>query len=341
MDDPHPDLFAIFNGELVGNAEGSFSRIAFDLLCLSEVLKNCDPRIQRMARNVISSSHPIVTTVDAPANNLLHVRFIPSREKRDELRQWKTWERVSMHGAFPEGERTWNASPSDFHGFQRYNNPYEADIAKAIQRRDYFSGLGLIAMAQEIETSIASMMRMGTNGQYCGFVPILFQTAAMILAKSVGYQFYGRPGQFRNDIVYADKDVFEGYDFYDRDCENSSFSDRDRVEYWPRAYPLHELWDRASGEIKKLIDHLEAFPELNHKPAFDHYRVVLPTIHYPSSYMYAPYVYYRDIRGRRMDFNSIEEAQNSFDRHLWDHKYIYGVLLGERDGQHYFISYFL
>jgi hypothetical protein len=48
-------------------------------------------------------------------------------------------------------------------------------------------------------------------------------------------------------------------------------------------YPLNKLWHLASGEVKRMIDHLETFPEANGKAIFDNYVVLVPGPFYPRN----------------------------------------------------------
>ena len=89
--------------------------------------------------------------------------------------------------------------------------------------------------------------------------------------------------------------------------------------------------------MKELVEFLESFPEASGHPLFDHYRVLVPGLDYPNINQAKPA--YRKASGEAVEFMNAEAAQYDFDRYLVENGHVPAILLGERDGDHYFISY--
>lgn len=92
------------------------------------------------------------------------------------------------------------------------------------------------------------------------------------------------------------------------------------VEYQPYCVPLAHVY--VPEKIKLLVDFMEEYPEISGHALFDNYWVVIPDLPYsleiPS--------YFIDSQGIKHDY---------------DNDNIVGALLGERDGEHYFICYWM
>ena len=109
--------------------------------------------------------------------------------------------------------------------------------------------------------------------------------------------------------------------------------------YEPKVYPFHELKDVASDEVNSVIKFLEHFPEANNKPIFDHFGVIVPSVNFPtcsSNNMFS----IRDENGIIQSYSLRYEAIKSLDLILIKGKYFSPILVGEREGKCYFLSYF-
>ena len=82
-------------------------------------------------------------------------------------------------------------------------------------------------------------------------------------------------------------------------------------DYVAWAYPYYQLKSIASTDMQSVFSRLESLPEALDKPIFDHYRIVLISHSDQGS----------------GDVDSLKDK--------------IGVFLGERDGQHFFISYWM
>lgn len=90
------------------------------------------------------------------------------------------------------------------------------------------------------------------------------------------------------------------------------FINKTQEEICVTAYPFHEVEKFAGDQTKEIIDYLDNFPDIGYRSLFDHFRVVV-----------------------------CSPKTNIFDFDLMQKKQTISVLLGDRDGEHFFISYFL
>ena len=91
--------------------------------------------------------------------------------------------------------------------------------------------------------------------------------------------------------------------------------------YKPHIYPWHCVEDHASEQMKKIIRRLDAFPACYGKAIFDHLLVLVPSIYFKANLP--------------EDIKKIEEIDWAYVR-VGD---FHPIVLGERDGKCYFITY--
>jgi hypothetical protein len=133
-----------------------------------------------------------------------------------------------------------------------------------------------------------------------------------------------------------------GFDIEENTIDSSLFlyEENKKILLNSQIYSIQEFRDHCPENILNLINYLENFPQLNNKPLFDHYRVVLPCWDHPSSDQKIPFSL-ADSSGKLLEFFDLFEAQKFYNLELIKKNKIVGALLGERDGEHFFISYFL
>lgn len=340
---PHPDIFSIYGGELVSEVEGSFSRDAGDVLkIVSEnswisgaVLANLERFVKKHDFYDL-----LVQAIEDPWKNLLHVRFVPTREQRDVIRLNKRVQDVNTDLIYRRGLEFWESQPSDFKSYMRGSCMYQSDINEASARHKHFSDLGLSLMASEIQNSIIKLQRDAESSRYFGFNKITLTSASVISAKQSGFKYQVRsPESFDSDKVLIDAESFK-YNFFPK--EDRLFDDSSLVslEFSPRVYTYHELEPYASEKTKSVVDYLERFPEALGYPLFDHYRVLVSGINYPSEECQKSPYHIRLPSGNDFSYPQLQKVQMRLDAELLQQKEIVGLLLGEKDGDCYFISYF-
>lgn len=165
-------------------------------------------------------------------------------------------------------------------------------------------------MAKKIETNSKQIV----YDNYFGFKKIRLDMVASIFLKQV---------EFKQENLYY---------FVNQDIDLSNLS--------IRAYALHEVIEYASKQTEDLVNYLDNFPDINYYSLFDHFRVVICSPKIKENLTNSNYEFY-DKNNNVICFNNLDDAQKYFDFYLIKEKITIGVLVGDRDGDHFFISYFL
>lgn len=339
VDDPHPDLFTIYDGQFVGD----FSRIACDVLLVINYIrdKNVSSDVVDGLRRLVTR-HPAYSVlsqnIDSPLSNLRHVRFLDSSEKRQECRKQKSDQVVGLGVLYKKGKSYWNAHGQGFESYHRHVNRYQKERSEAVERLKHFSQFGLKSMSQEIEHYIERLDEKARAEQYLGFNKISLTTASIILAKMNGFEFdvdYQPYSYSRTHAAMCYTQASQ-HDWFDLDPNEQGCSSK--IEIRPRTYPYAEVKDECSPDVRELVDSLESCPATNNKPLFDHYRVLITGVDFPNSSQWKP-SYALD--GQPLYFDSVSEGQRSLDMHLMRSDVLTSILVGERDGEHFFICYWV
>ena len=334
---PHPDLFKLFDGELTSEEEGTFSRTAVDVLKLIKHGKE-----QGVSKTVFESLKKLVTkhkafktitqAIDHPEENLLHVRFVPLRSKRDAIRHRKMMQIVNPELLYKKGCDFWESGPTNFADFIRGQNLYQVDIEEAISRLEHFNNMGLKQMADEIQKTIDKLKKTSEDSQYFGFNKIPVYCASVILAKQANFKYNKKE-------ISVSTDNFKYRFFADA---NNLFDDSHvkPLMLVPRIYTYGEMEEVASDQIKAVIEHLESFPESGGHALFDHYKVLVAGTDFLENHQKKAGYCFRMPDGTMSSGPRIFNCQLKLDSELIKQKEVPAVLLGERDGDCYFISYF-
>lgn len=343
----HPDLRKFVGGQLVGEQQGTFSKDACDVLRL--VSYGLEKDRLSLSINVLDALKKVVTkhdfykslslVIDSPFDNQQNIRFVPSREDRDMIRTSKRAQPVNLSLIKKRGREFWDSQTTDLMPFSRFFNAFQRDIEEAKSRQEHFTKFGLKIMADEIQKSIAELEAASSESQYYGFNKISLSVATAVLAKQSGFTYIERPNHLDGDTIVADPDDFT-YRFFAKKDNLIDDSHVSVLECLPRIYAYHELEPHASLEVLKLIDHLEGFPDAEGFSIFDHYRVLVPGLNYPNTFGTSYECSIRLADGSLFRSTSLQKIQMRLDIELLQEKQIVAALLGERDGEFYFISYF-
>ncbi len=290
--------------------------------------------------------------LDSPFVNRLHVRFLKSVEDREKVRHTRRMQRINLSCLCKKGEEIWDAQPSNFSRFIRFDMAYQEELLKVEKKAKRYADLGCTDLCNEVIKTVETFKQQ-LDDSYYGFNRITMTNAAVILAKSLDYSLH-RPfmlTEFSNNreyrIVVEPTRHFNGYNFL-TEVEMVPYfmstgspilhrrSDSGPVAYEPRAYPLHELWSYISASAKEIIGLVDNFPEADGKSIFDHYIVIVPGVDYPKE---------KDKRfvdecGVVREFNTLEDAKKVLDITLISMKCICPIILGERDSKCYFLCNF-
>lgn len=266
---PHPELFDLFEGDFISSKQGSFGKLASDILKMHNFAKEnkISSDVLKHLSNFICTNKNYVNInmlIDDPQKNLLHVRFVNSRAKRDKIRTSKLLQMFELENI---------ECDDDFSRYYRGNCFFEEQIKDAQNRFKHFNDLGLKIMSKEISGSIKELIEESKKSQTCGFNKIKLREVAAILAK-------------QSSKIY---DINKTIRVHTHIC----------------------LKDYISPETCDIINRLENFPEIKGHPLFDHYRIA----------------FFRKYDCNITDYNLIKNKE------------VISVLLGEKDGDFYFICY--
>lgn len=328
VDISHPDISRIYNGSLVGCQAGTFSKSISDILkiIVDGASWNISPNIihhLRLLLPVDSNYVQLYRTIDDVSLNQLHLRLSLDRVLLEIIR-----ERSSCHSVHPYSFNfctdvvTWDNCPENFSYYERYVNKYQCDIDEAKKRVQHFSSHGLTSMATEIEKSIAELEN--KVEQYYGFNKLHISDASIILAKMMGYEC-------SPDVVQGH---FAIHTTPDKVSKVESLKDAPEsaiIRYWPRICPFKMMLPVASKNMLKLIKFLDNFPQMGGRPLFDHYRVLVPGLRCHHTYDY----------DSMASYDALERYQLKLEHEIIKSETGAGIILGEVDGDHYFVSYFI
>lgn len=334
LDMNHPDLISIFDGTF--SDDQYFSRQCIDFLSLAQYAQNNDMKnIFPLLGNLFikeSLDRNVVKKIDNNNYSKAYVRLILDPEEREAIRFSKKMQIIDLQAFYKKGEDFWNYQPSDFEKFIRYDSAYLKELKEAEKKMKRYQDLKCESLASEIAKNIEHFKE-NMEQSYYGFNRITMTSAAIILAKSLGYKYNSSYNlavgnhnmRFEANIV-VDKMIFKNFYF------DLNFVFDHNLNYEPKVYPFHEVKDIASEEVIKTIELLEKFPEAGNKPIFDHFGVIVPTICMKEKS-------FRSETGLVHEYESVEKASKELDKILIKRKYFYPIIVGEKDGKCFFICY--
>lgn len=232
---------------------------------------------------------------------------------------------------YRKGEDNWQAQPVNFNKFLRFETAYQEEIVKAERKAKRFLKLGCTSLAEEI-TRVVDEFKQEMDQPYCGFNRVTMQSAAIILAKSLGYVY--QPQTFISFQEEISDKIVVNREFFGT-CNFLSLNLNNYFVYEPRVYPLHELIDITPKNVSETITTLETFPELGGKPLFDYFAVIVPSIVFPNYD-----ATFLNQQGLIQTYSSKEEATKEFDKMLIRENILTPIIIGERNKKCYFICYF-
>jgi hypothetical protein len=350
VDLEHPEILSVFDGAIADDQD--FSKDCMEILSLAKFAKDNNlNRIISALGNITKEalSKNIIKKIDVPSNRM-HVRLVKNAIEREEIRMTKRMQIIDLHAVYKKGREAWDCQPDNFTKFLRFDAAYQDDLSIAEKKAQRYEQLGCTSLAGEIRKNIQSFKE-HIEQLYYGFNRITMTNAALILAKSHGFEYSQETsvfGQIKLEgKITVPRNFFGSYNFDPHDIlefssllsqtANSSYNATQPFNYEPRVYPLHEFYKIASDDVKNTIAILESFPDAGNKPIFDHFGIIVPGISAPflndkSSFL--------DESGVMYSFKSKEDAIKSLDFILIKGKYIYPLIVGDKDGKCYFISYF-
>jgi hypothetical protein len=354
VDFQHPEIAFVFDGVIANDQD--FAQECMELLILGQFARenNLSKIIPSLGKILTKESltKNIIKKIDVPVKNRMHVRLLKDFKEREEIRLTKRMQIIDLHSLYKKGDNIWKVQPDNFTKFLRFDTAYQDDLKIAEKKAQRYEELGCISLAAEIRKNIESFHE-NMEQSYYGFNRITMTSAAIILAKSLGYTYCSSQDSLISSCgkITIDRKFFGKYNFDPEQTIEFSpaisaaagspiFTQKiqNPYNYEPRVYPLHELSDILSEDIRNTVNFLEEFPDADNKPIFDHFGIIVPGVEFPfkKQNMYT----ISDERGMLQTYTHREDALRKLDSILVKGKYFPAILIGERDGKCYFISYF-
>jgi len=284
----------------------------------------------------------VLKKIDSPSVNLLNMRFVPCSKKRNNLRQNKKVQSISLSTLLSRDFDEWQSVSSNFDFFHINGKHYEMYLSKAKSKASTYDRLGCQFLGDEVRKNAKTFENLyGVTNH--GFRRITMTLTAAILSKTHSYEYVPLKStssvalinvfksksflEILNNIVnlYCSQVAANGGVIDYSLLKPLSYSESELYpiccEYNPRSYPLHDFWPLASKKVKNIIELLESHPATGGRAIFDSYRVITPSflLKFPGSHA--------QLSKKLTDFVlTISEIINP-------------IILGEKNGKCYFVSY--
>jgi len=320
----HPDLFVHVSKRI---PDESISQACSEFLNVSNYAnkENFSLVIPTVIYNVASkmlASSSQIKFMDDPTKTNCSLRFLKNKEDRHNVRQKKSTSSFSSLGVF-------DGNLNSLGGYVRNNKLNELDILKAKEKMTRYRKSNCSFLAREVGNSIEAFKQITVN-RYYGFCPIKAIQAAAILSNVHGFSVSGSLPVVA--MVTVKKSQF--YKFH----KNMEVNE---VDCLARVYPLHDIQLMPSDNFKEVIKKLENWPEANDKPIFDHFLVLVPSIDVRqafNSYDKSPFEVI-SYDGEPCVLDTHDDVQRFVDFELIKNKIVRPILLGEKDGECYFVCH--
>jgi hypothetical protein len=308
----HPDI-----GEACGaiNAESIHQYLEILKYASSAGYFHALSNLKKLVRRQISESKKLVNLHD-------NIRFISDPQQREIKRRRKGFRSISIKNM---NQSVFDNEKKDFSIFVRLNDVLSIEIKKAEERGAKFSRLGYTEIQKEVLHSIEEFKK-SINSDYYGFHRLSIRRAAIMLARlhdmevlrpreRQGQSFIQFPKSLLNHYVFLDQVRFPFY-------------------YHPCVFPLWQVADKISEEVRAVVNYLDAFPEAGGRPIFDHFIFLVPGTEPPKSVKGFNYL------GAQITSSTFPEALFRLNHSLLINRHVAAALMGEKDGRCYFICFF-
>lgn len=344
IDVDHPDIISINKGHFSSSQKYKFSREACDRLKLARLAKehNLSPSILDSAKNRLYDGmfSKEIYEISDPVYSGRHIRFLNNSEDIRYARSFESVHSIVFHEPNVVGQ-LWSQTSENLLKYSRNQVVYETELSETKNRIDFYLKFGLNDFARHIQNSFDQIQTCMKKENYYGFNKISLETASIILSKMSGYSLANADNQdgFPDNVqVFVTPNTFGGYKFW---VENDHLYDPNRLfnvfGLVPRAHPYHELENIAPKRINELIQYLDCFPDIGNRPLFDNYLVLIPGIYYPEPNTTGRY---RLPNGELSEVMRSDLARIKLDREFLAQGILTSALVGIRDREMYFISYF-
>ncbi len=282
-------------------------------------------------------------------------RLLDSDEARIKARNIQKPKNIDLGHIYEKGRsQSWYRLADSFMPYVRGGPGFKPQMGYSEKICARFTKLGMSYQANELVKEIDRYAKISEN-IFCGFTRVKMCDAALILAKTMGYDWKssrrisapvslfneqlwktssGKPKNLSEDPLLAD--------MYDRhitvEAVHPQDSSRLHFSYAPRAYPLYSFPATQPTFVRSVISRTESHVDANGKPLFDQYWLIVPGINISSSSMDT---YRLNDGNKTRTFNYYEQYQDALNKYLIETRQIFPILLGENvtKKQSYFLCY--
>lgn len=277
-------------------------------------------------------SNPLVEYEADPANVLVGkfskppVCVLNSPELREKRRRAKTTKVISIPS------KSEAAEICDDYKVYYFGSSFEEEIDRLREKKNVLRENQFDYFEMHIEKRISKIINL-SNEKHCNFCKIETKTAALISSRLMGFYNAGKlniPTKYFGD-----------------DLAFKQFGGGGHLTYQARFYPLR-MMSNIPERVKKILEYTESCPDVNNKPIFDYYWVLVPSIDIPPELVGSHR--FKTKLGSEDAILNLErrEEEDGFkfflklDEYLIQKKFIMPIVLGEKSGggNCYFISYY-
>ncbi len=362
VDLDHPDIQHIIRDGF--QPDSKFNGILREMMAFTMLPNLKDmPLVSNILRESFvkeKSTKDIRVTVYKP-----HIRTLRTKESREEARSKKTFKEIPIK-EWMEKTRDPSQYPNGFSLFVRFNESHTEEIKLNELRAASMIDHGLTALAASFKKR-NELINAFVGENYSAFIKIKMLDAAIILAKIHGaifreeYSniFYPRK-MFAKSCFWLEPQTVYAATVMDANLEiakdevGEPLKQRkitvkecmlpDTFMLKPRAYPIHEFKVPCPDHVRESLDLVEAHPDMSDKAMFDQFWVVVPGIALAAEMneytMQNGKVWVVAKPDKTAEiYQSASDAERSLDFRLTADGLLCPVVLGEKDGKCYFLTY--
>lgn len=236
---------------------------------------------------------------------------------------------------------------NNFNNYHRFSKIHEEEINQCLNSEKVANQYNLPGITNSLNNYKTKLIKSQEKTHY-SFRIISHKQCIYILQRLMGLtenNNYYPKNYFteKNTFWFKPSDIVDSLS--KRDKEHALFQLKSgEIKVWSfsaRCYRLHELINTTINENTKNILHLcDNHPDTNGKPIFDNYHVLVPTIYYPSN-MFLCNNFWMTKTDKGIQYHEdSNDCLKTIDTFLIRTGSLLPIILGEFNGEYYFISYY-
>lgn len=295
LDLDHPEINETMNG--VFSCKKPYYEKIRDVLELKKIIKKENlPFIDQLLNKIALQENDLKHFVKILENFILNkppVRLLKNEHERILFRKTKKIQKINLDIAYDKGISYIDNLPNDFLNYVRFDPSQITEVSNLKLKVERYKEIGCNFLADDLSKSIDEHLE--EHGKpYYGFNKISLTTTSLILAKFIGLEL--NLGKYHISSSWFG-DLWKCHHMY--------------LEYEPKVYPYH-LLENCSEFVLNTVNYLESMPDINGKPVFDNYAVVIPSAN----------------------------IDQDLEMELVKKGVLKSILVGEKDGSCYFLCFF-